>query len=197
MDCCEGYCGQGRLRFFKCRDNPPHECPTDAAQEDRSDWSSSDPGTACVRRWRRCGGHQGRCSAPHLRSKPVGHCCSRADRDARNADEWLCVIVFQPALSRPGRQAGDSPAEEADSAQSYPSSSRHARSESFVSTMVLTLRSVPRTTVAPAIEVASAASKARAMSQPARGAARAEMKRGDADLRPKARGARSGGSEAA
>lgn len=69
--------------------------------------------------------------------------------DARNADEWLCVIVFQPALSRPGRQVGDGPVEEADSAQSYPSSSRHARSESFVSTMVLTLRSVPPTTAAP------------------------------------------------
>ena len=51
---CEGYCGQGRLPFFKCRYNPPHECPTDAAQEDRSDWSSSDPGTAYVRCWRRC-----------------------------------------------------------------------------------------------------------------------------------------------
>jgi two-component system, chemotaxis family, CheB/CheR fusion protein len=36
--------------------------------------------------------------------------------DARNADEWLCVIVFQHALNNPGQQAaGDSPAEEADS----------------------------------------------------------------------------------
>ena len=49
--------------------------------------------------------------------------------DARNADEWLCVIVFQPALSRRGRQAGDSPAEEADGAQSYPGSSRRTQRE--------------------------------------------------------------------
>ena len=35
--------------------------------------------------------------------------------DARNADEWLCVVVFQHALGNPGQQAaGDSPAGEAD-----------------------------------------------------------------------------------
>ncbi len=53
--------------------------------------------------------------------------------DARNADEWLCVIVFQPALSRPGQQ---------------PRGGGGQRG-SFVSTMVLTLRSVPPTTAAP------------------------------------------------